>query len=225
MRKWKQILPVAAAAMLAAYFGARLAASQPAGLALGATAGARNSDGRIVIACTGANQSGGRNANRLVVVDTVSKKILVYRIYSQFTRLIAVRSYKFDLEWGVTPDVLRGSGFTYKQAEAAAKQVRAARARAGENWRLRGREMVITGDAPVRGSQNRIVLLNADLKTFLVYRLDGNSIWLSSARRYDRDQMLLYTEPLRGQGFTYDQVKKMVDDAEKANVAGRRLGR
>ncbi len=215
MKSWKQIAPVAAAALLAAYFGARMSTPARGGSALAGTAGAMNSDGRVVIACTSAHESGGRNANRLVVVDTVVKKIMVYRVYSQFLRLIAVRTYKNDLEWSVTPDVPRGSGFTYKHAEQGAKLMRKARERAGRKWRLTGREMVISCDVPVRGSQNRIVLVNAELKTMLVYRLEGNSLWLVAARPYDLDSQLLYTDPLRGQGLSYEDVQRMVTEADR----------
>jgi hypothetical protein len=213
---WKRIWPVALAALAAAYLGAWLGSGAGGGTARAETAGDLNSDGKIVVAMTAATDD---NGNRLVVVDTVKKRLLVYSVVEGRTRLIAARTYDVDLEWGLTPDA-RANGFTYRDAEKGAELMRDARKRAGVNWALRGREMVVTADAARTGSSNRIVLVNADLKTILVYRLDGSSLWLAAARPFDRDMMLLYTDQLQGVGLSYEDVDRMVRESEKRNAPG-----
>jgi hypothetical protein len=204
------------AALIAGYLGARLTAPEPSGLALAAAGSEVNSDGKVLVATTGA---GGRDANRLVVVDTVVKHIMVYGIYERCTRLIAARTYDVDLEWGNTPDVPGGNGFSYAEARAGALEVRKAREKLRRRWRLRGREMVVTCDSPQDESENRIVLVNPELKCLLVYRLNGNSIWLVSARTYDYDERLLYTKKLKGSGLTVQEVIRQVDEADRRAAA------
>ena len=216
---WKKTIPFMAAALLAAYLGARMAGSGPKGLALAAPAGPRGSDGRMVMVTTGGPD---RNGNRLVMVDTVKKQILVYRmVRSGVLRLVAARTYKVDLEWSLTPDA-RGLGFSYPFAEKQAEAIRAARAKAGQKWAPRGRETVLTCDSDNNEARNRIMLVNPVMKIILVYRLNGNAIWLEAARPYDYDQMLLYTKP--NVSYKYQEVKLMVEQAEK-NAVARAKGR
>ena len=207
---WKKMVPFIAAALLAAYLGARMANPESKGLALASPAAHRAGDDRIVVASTNAPD---REGNRVIMVDTVKKQILVYRmIRNGALRLIAVRSYTVDLEWGLTPDA-RGVGFSYREAEKQAKAVRVLRARVGKKWAARGREIVLTCDSSNNEGRNRIVLVNPDLKTILIYRLNGNSIWLEVARPYENDQMLLYTNP--NVAYTAEDVARLLREAEK----------
>lgn len=214
---WKKTVPFMAAALLAAYLGARMAGSGPNGLALAAPAAPRGDAGRMVMVTTGGPD---RNGNRLVMVDTVNKQIMVYRmVRNGALRLVAARNYKIDLEWSLTPDV-RGLGFSYTVAEKHARAMRAARAKVGQKWVLRGRETVLTCDSSNDEARNRIMLVNPEMKIILVYRLNGNSIWLEAARPYDYDQMLLYTKP--NVSYKYRDVKLLVEQAEKRAVARAR---
>jgi hypothetical protein len=214
--KFGRILPAALVALAAAWLGARLGAGDSGATARAETAGDTNSGGKLVVAMTGAAET---NGNRLVVADTGRKKLLVYGVAEGRMRLVAARTYDLDLEWGLTPDA-RGCGFSYRDAEAAVEALRVMRKRANPNynWVPVGREMVITGDAANNAGANRIVLVNADLKVILVYRLDGSSLWLAAARPFDRDMMLLYTDQLQGDGLTYEAVDRLIQASERRNA-------
>jgi hypothetical protein len=219
MRKLRRIAPVMLAALVAAYLGARTAAPEPGGLALAAGGGAGNPADGLVAVTTGAP---GDESNRLVLINTVVKRILVYRITSTGMWLTAAREYKRDLQVAPTVEA-RGHGFSYdevKEAVALLKQQNPKALKAPV-----GAELVLTtqgGDRNGReetSSGNRIVLINRRMKIVLVYRLGAKSIRLVAARPYNYDEMLLASPPpgrIRGVGMTYDQVKKMVDDADKA---------
>jgi len=92
---WKKVLLVMAAAMAAAYFGARFAAPQNGNLALAGGASVGDPQGGLVVATTAGD---GSDSNRLVMVDTVKKRLLVYRLQSSYLRLIAARPYKYDMK-------------------------------------------------------------------------------------------------------------------------------
>jgi hypothetical protein len=220
MRRWKRTLPTAAAALLAAYFGARLAARDDGGLALAAGGGAEDRASGLTAVITGGRD---RYGNRLVVVDTRTKHLMVYRIKSGQFRLVSARDYTADLEWGETPDP-RGSGFSYEEATKAAEQVRKLRAKAGlPKWRAAGRELVVTADSDDQEGRNRIVLVNPDLRTILVYRMADGTLWLEAARPFDADLELLSTPA--GASYTAVEVRRMVEEVQKRGGAGRTAGK
>lgn len=137
-------------------------------------------DRNLLAVTTGAP---GDNDNRLVVADTNTKRLAVYRILPNSLRLMTVRSYVCDMKFLDSGDV-PGPGYSYEEARAVAL-------RAGvpeeELRRLPvGREMLLTTDAP-GADGNRIVLVNPDEKRILVYRLLGNAIKLTGARKIDED--------------------------------------
>jgi hypothetical protein len=205
---WKKLALVLAAALAAVCWVWRPGGDGGGNLALAAAApGVRVLGSGLVAVTTGGP---GGNGNRLVLVDTgPSKRILVYRIRSGRLRLIAARSYDGDLEWGLTPDARRG-GFSYDTVKARLEVLRRQRKLAGgKPWVTPGPETVLTCDADSDEGRNRIVLVNPAVRTILVYRLDGNSIWLEAARPYDFDLQLLATLP--GNAYTYEQVKEQVD--------------
>jgi hypothetical protein len=223
-RRWQRTATVAAAALLAAYFGARIAAPERSGLALAAGGGTGDGESGLVAVTTGAP---GNNSNRLLLVNTNTKRIMVYRITGTYMRLIAARAYERDLQVAPTADA-RGLGFSFDDVKTAVDKVKLANPRALKA--VRGREMVLTtqgGDKNGKADSagNRIILINRTMKTILVYRLHGKSIWLIAARPFDADEMLLATPParlIRGDGLSYEQVRKMIEDAEKAAKAGPR---
>jgi murein endopeptidase len=216
MTRFGVILPAGLVALTAAWLGAHLGAGRGSGTALAETAADTNSGGRLGVAMTAAAEN---NGNRLIVLDTVKKKLLVYAIYDGRMRLIAARTYDLDMEWGLTPDA-RGAGFSYRDAERAVDALRVMRKRANPNynWAPVGREMIVSGDAANNGAANRIVLVNPEMKLIMVYRLDGASLWLAAVRPFDRDMMLLYTDQLQGDGLTYEAVDRLIVESERRNA-------
>lgn len=212
MRRWKRTLPTAAAALLAAYFGARLAAQGDRGLALAAGGGSVDRGSGLTAVTTGGRD---RYGNRLVLVDTRTRRLLVYRLKAGQFRLVAARDYTADLEWGETPSP-RGSGFTYQDSVKAAEQVRKMRKKANlPKWQAVGREMVVTTDSDDQDGRNRIILVNPELRTVLVYRLADGTLWLEAARPFDADLELLSTPA--NASYTADEVRKMVEEVQRLN--------
>jgi hypothetical protein len=153
-------------------------------------------------------------------VDTGARKqILVYRMRGGEMRLIAVRPYLQDLEWRITPDA-NGNGFSYEYAKVQAERIRKERLKAGKKWAPVGTEMVLTSDSDNSEGRNRLILINRELKTILVYRLNSNAIWLTSARPYDYDQELLYTR--EGACLSYEESRNAVKQAQRVKEIRRR---
>ena len=126
---WKRAFTFMAFGLLAAYIGGRLAGSASGDRALAAGGGTGSPADGLVTVTTGAP---GEDSNRLVLVDTSKKKILVYRVESTYSRLIAVRTYDFDLQVAPTKDAAN-KGFDYPTIKASvlALQKRNPRSRAG----------------------------------------------------------------------------------------------
>ncbi len=117
---WKKVAAVTAAAMLAAYFGARLASNDPGPVALAGGASVTDDRASMVAVTTAA---AGGDSNRLIVVDTAQKRILVYRIHSTYMRLIAARPYKYDLKLQTTDAVrMPGNGLDYADSRKLVQQ-------------------------------------------------------------------------------------------------------
>jgi hypothetical protein len=197
--------------MLAGALGALLAiaflgfgAGQPA---LAAGGGSESSDKGLLAAVTGAP---GDDANRLVMVDTNAKRLAVYRILPTGLRLMAARSYICDLKMEDSGDV-RNGGYSFEKVREMALQ----RGLKEEDLRvpLKGREMLLTTDASGTGQDsNRIILINPDpeVKRILVYRLVGNSLLLTGARRFDADLALDFTKNVVGDGLTREEALKLL---------------
>jgi len=210
---WKKIAVASAALMLAGYFGVRMALPERGGLALAASAVAGGRDGLVVVS-PGAP---GSESNRLVMIDTNKKLILLYRLRTNSMYLAAARTYDFDLKLPAT-NVTSGGGLSYEQVK---ELVIKSKALTLEQKRAspRGREMVLTTDGS-RDQGNRVVLVNPIEKRILVYRLDGNAIWLASARPYDYDERLVYTPPhMAERNGRYDVIRKQVEAAMKKHAA------
>ena len=81
-----------------------------------------------------------------------------------------------------------------------------------------GSDKIIAFSTDGQGADaNRIVLVNPSKQKIMVYRLNGNDMGLIIARGYEFDQELICTPtPPPGIGFSYDQVKKAVEDQRKA---------
>jgi hypothetical protein len=205
---WKKVLLVMAAATAAAYFGARLAAPDSANLALAGGASVVDGQAGLVAVTTGAR---GGDANRLVVVDTNKKRLLVYGLYSNYMRLIAARPYQYDLKV-LSTDKMRvpGEGLNYDTIYN--EIMRSKLTKEQKESMPTGRELVLTTDA--QGSEgNRIVLINTTEKRILVYRLNRNYLGLISARHYEYDnfkdfQIKGYAP---GDGYDYQKVRDMVE--------------
>jgi HEAT repeats len=153
----------------------------------------------------------GPAGSRLVVADTLGKKLRIYRLAPDSIRLVAVRGYKYDLMVGATPPA-RGAGFTYREIQKLAEQ---RLSKAALRRPLQGKEtLLVTGDeARVAG---RIILISPAEKRILAYRLLGSSLRLVAARPYNHDEVLLHTSGAapRG-GYTYEEVRKMVASVMK----------
>jgi hypothetical protein len=205
---WKKVVLLMVAAMVAAYFGARMAAPENRGVALAGGASVTSTESGMVAVTTGAD---GANENRLVMVDTVKKRLLVYGLYSNYMRLIVARPYKFDMKLHTT-DTMRppGDGLTFEKVKA---EVMRSDLKKEEKESLpRGREMVLTTDAS--GNEgNRIILINTTEKRICVYRLNRNFMGLISARHYDfdnyKDFMIKGYAPR--DGYDYKTVRSMVE--------------
>ena len=211
---WKKVVLVMAAAMLAAYVGARLAGSGRKGRALAAGAGVGDPKDGLVAVTTGAL---GADSNRLVLVDTNKKKLMVYRLRPNYMRLIAVRTYKYDLKLeSVTGSP--GNGYSF---EATRDIILKSKMKKEDKESMpRGKEMVLTSDG-VAQDGNRIVLINPTEKRILVYRLNGNILGLIAARRFEYDQQLEYTKGFApGDGWDYKTIKAMVERMLKAQLKG-----
>ncbi len=202
---WKKVVLVMAAALVAAYLGARMAGPAREDRALAAGGGAGNSRDGLVAVTTGAT---GTDSNRLIVVDTNRKRIMVYRLRPSYMRLIAVRGYKYDMK---LENVARapGNGFSYEETRNLI--FRSALKKADKESMPRGRELVLTTDG-VAQDGNRIILVNPVEKRILVYRLNGNSLGLIGMRRYEYDEQLKYTRGFApGDGYDYNTIKTMVE--------------
>jgi hypothetical protein len=156
----------------------------------------------------------GEKGNRLIVADTVEKKLRVYRLVAGAIRLAAARSYAYDLKVGATPSRPRG-GFTYEQMRAV---VEGGLAGPEAQKPPRGREIVLATAGEGR-DPGQIVLINPVEKRILSYRLRGNSLLLVAVRPYEYDEKLLYTISARGAGYSYDAVRKMVEPAMRKSEA------
>jgi len=160
----------------------------------------------------------GGNANRLILVDTITKRLAVYRIANKRLGLIALRSYNFDMKLDDSAG-LPGQDFDYETVRDA---VMKSDLREEDKKSLpAGRELVLTtdGDGPFDG--NRIILVNTEEKRVVVYRLNGNQLLLVAARHYDHD---LVPEFIRGavpgDGYNRDQMVqagKQRDDPNRSN--------
>lgn len=202
---WKKVVLVMAAALVAAYTGARMAGPSREDRALAGGAGAGNSRDGLVAVTTGAQ---GVDSNRLIVVDTNRKRIMVYRLRPNYMRLIAVRSYKYDMK---LEDIKRspGNGFSYEETKALLTR---SKMKKEDMERMpRGRELVLTTDGTAQNG-NRIILVNPVEKRILVYRLNGNFLGLIGLRRYEYDEQLEYTRGFApGDGYDYSTIKRMVE--------------
>jgi hypothetical protein len=209
----RRLFLVLAAVMTAAYFGARMAGPDFPGTALAGGASVTDPSGLVAVT-TGAR---GNDGNRLVMVDTNKKLLLIYRLRPNYMRLIAARSYKYDLKLEAVENA-PGNGFTFEQTRDLI--LRSQMTEDDKKSMPRGREMVVTTDADAPDS-NRIVLVNPAEKRLLVYTLNGNSIGLTAMRRYDFDEQLEYTESFApGDGFDYTTIKTQVEKKLKEGAGG-----
>jgi hypothetical protein len=206
---WKKVVLVMAAAMAAAYFGARLAAPESGNLALAGGASVGDPRGGLVVVTTGAQTS---DSNRLVMVDTNKKRLMIYRLHSNYMRLIAARPYKFDLKIISTDGMkIPGDGLTY--AATKLEIMRSPLLKKDEKESMpRGKEMVLTTDG-TRDSGNRIILINPTEKRILVYALNRNFLGLLAVRHYEYDNYADFhtTGYAPGDGYTYQRIKTMVE--------------
>jgi len=207
----KKLIVLGAVGLLAAYLGARLGGSSGDGLAL-AAAGAGVEPGKgLVAATTGAP---GSETNRLILVDTVTKRLAVYKINHKGLGLIALRGYQYDMKLDDS-SALNGQDFTYEQI----KKVVLESALPEENKKSRpaGREFVLTTDGPSNLDANRIILVSPEEKRAVVYRLNGNQLFLVAARHYDEDMVPEHIPgAIAGDGLNRDALVK----ARERNEAG-----
>jgi hypothetical protein len=205
---WKKVLLVTVAAMAAAYAGVRLALPSNDGIALagGAGAGAMLSrDGLVAIVTS----SDGQDANRLVLVDTNKKRMLIYRLRPNWMRLIVARPYKYDFKLPAI-DQTPGNGYSFEEMrDLVNKNI----AKEEERESLpRGPELVLTTDG-LGQEGNRIVLVSPGEKRIAVYRFNGNSLGLVAMRSYEYDEQLEFTRGIApGDGYDYTSIRKMVED-------------
>ncbi len=207
--QWKKFTLMSLTILAAAYVGGRMASNSPFPDALAGGAGASDLSSGILTATTAAD---GTNSNRLVVVDTNAKKILLYNILSNTSKLLAVRPYKYDMK---IQDILAAPGNGYEFAKVH-QMIMADRTmkKADKESVPKGRELLLTTDgAQLYG--NRIILVNPTEKAILVYTISNNQVLLSSARHYDYDSQLFYTNRWPGDGWTRDTIKKQVEAAMK----------
>jgi len=204
---WKRLAAIGAAALLASYAGARLAGPDPGTIALAAGGSGVEPAKGLVAVTTGAP---GQETNRLILVDTVTKRLAVYKIGNRSLRLIALRSYNYDMKIDDTAE-LAGKDFSYEQIRDF---VLKSDLPANQKTALPpGRELVLTTDGDSNLDANRIVLINPEEKRIAIYRLNGNQLLLVAARRYDYD---LIPEFIRGAvpGEGYDR-RFMKDDKDR----------
>jgi hypothetical protein len=188
------------ALLAAAFLG--LGAGRPA---MAAGGGAGITEKGLLAVTTGAP---GDDANRLVMVDTSAKRLLVYRILPGSLRLMAARSYIYDMKIEDSGSSTNGGYSLERVRELALLQ-----GVKEEDLRTvpKGREMLLTTDAASAAQDgNRIVLVNPEEKRILVYRLNGNSLLLAAARRFDADMALDFTKDVSGNGLTREEVLKLV---------------
>ncbi|MHC4914498.1 MAG: hypothetical protein ACYTGB_03320 [Planctomycetota bacterium] len=205
---WKKVAAVTAAAMLAAYFGARLASPDAGSVALAGGASVSEDRGSMVAVTTAAQ---GGDSNRLILVDTAKKRILVYRIHSNYMRLIAARPYKFDLKLQTTDSVrVPGNGLGYADTH---KLVMQSDLKKEEKESMpRGKELVLTTDGE-RAEGNHVILINTTEKRILIYALNRNFIGLLSARHYEYDNYkdFFTTGFAPGDGYDYRSIRDKVE--------------
>jgi hypothetical protein len=204
---WKRLAVIGAAVLLAAWAGVKLAGPDPGGIALAAGGTGVEPAKGLVAVTTGAP---GQDTNRLILVDTVTKRLAVYKIGGKSLRLIALRSYNFDMKIDDTAE-FPGKDFTYEQIKELVLK-----SNLPENQKTAppvGREMVLTTDGDNNLDANRIILINPEEKRVAIYRLNGNQLFLVAARRYDFD---LIPEFIRGAipADGYDR-KFMKEDKER----------
>ncbi|HOX08806.1 MAG TPA: hypothetical protein PK280_20600 [Planctomycetota bacterium] len=207
--KWLMIL--AAAALLTAYAWTRPGGAPGDGLAL-AGVGAGMEQGRGLVAVT--TGAPGGDANRLILVDTVKKRLAVYKINHKALGLIALRSYNYDMKIDDSA-ALPGQDFSYESI----RQFVMASALPEERKKSppAGREMVLTTDGAGLIDANRIILVNPEEKRVVVYRLNGNQLLLVAARRYDEDFVPEYIPGMiPGDGYSRETISR----ARERNEAG-----
>lgn len=162
---------------------------------------------------TATTRGPGPDTNRLIVVDTIAKRLAIYRLGAKDLRLIALRSYNFDMKIDDTAE-FPGRDFTYEQIKESVLK-----GNLPENQKTAppvGREMVLTTDGDNNLDANRIILINPEEKRVAIYRLNGNQLFLVAARRYDYD---LIPEFIQGTAPAYGYDRKSIKEAvENASV-------
>ncbi|MHC4916031.1 MAG: HEAT repeat domain-containing protein [Planctomycetota bacterium] len=144
-------------------------------------------------------------ADRFVVVlEPSRRKILAYRAGASGLRLVAARSYYWDLRLQETPKP-KGAGFTQAEAEKMA--------RAGLSREECGRPIGVREELLKAGGEEgggaRFVLLNAVGKRILLYRLDRDALYLVSVRCIREDARKAGDE--FSSAVREDKVKSLVD--------------
>ncbi len=210
---WKKVLLVTVAVMAAAYAGVRLAMPEHDGLALAGGAGAGLSRDGLVAVTTA---SAGEDANRLVMVDTNRKRILVYRLRPNYMRLVVARPYKYDLKLDA---VENSPGVGYGFEETRDLILKSPNFKEEEKEAMpRGQELVLTTDGPGQEG-NRIILINPVEKRIAVYRFNGNMLGLIASRRYDFDEQLEYTRGIApGEGYDFNTIRRQVEEWLKSQA-------
>jgi hypothetical protein len=207
----KKLMVLGAAVLLAAYGAARLAGPPGDGLAL-AAAGAGVEPGKGLVAVT--TGAPGGDANRLILVDTVTKRLAVYKINHKGLGLIAMRGYQYDMRLDDS-SALNGQDFTYEQIKKVVLDSGLPEEK--KKGLPSGRELVLTTDGPGQLDANRIILVNPEEKRVVVYRLNGNQLFLVAARHYDEDLVPEHIPgAIAGDGLSRDAMVK----AREQNEAG-----
>jgi hypothetical protein len=156
--------------------GAAVVAVAAAGQAAEVPAGGRTSALAVTVP--------GESDRFVVVLEPEKRKILAYRAGSSGLRLVAARSYLWDLKLRETPRP-KGAGFSQVDAE---KLVRAKLSREEIARPVGGREeLLAAGGAEGQGA--RFVVVNQVAKRILLYRLDRNALHLLSARSIESDAL------------------------------------
>jgi hypothetical protein len=107
----KRLMALGAVVVLATYLGAKLAGPSGDGLALAAPGAGVEPNRGLVAVSTGAP---GADTNRLILVDTVTKRLAVYKINGRSLGLVALRSYQYDLKLDDSAE-LGGQDYTYER--------------------------------------------------------------------------------------------------------------
>jgi hypothetical protein len=193
----KKLLVVGGVVLLAVYLGTRLAGPPADGLAM-AAAGAGWEPGKGLVAVT--TGAPGTDTNRLVLVDTVKKRLAVYKINSKSLGLVAMRGYQYDLK---LDDSVALDGQEWSYAKIKDFVLKSNLTKEQKEGLPLGRELVLTTDGASQQDGNRIILVNPEEKRAAVYRLQGNLLQLVAVRHYDEDMVAeCLPDKVAGDGHT-----------------------